>query len=1464
MACKYYDKKTGLVNELLTDLYGYMDTVQNKTVDSVYKILKKHRIATKRNEIMYLTLPNVNYSLKEFKRIERKHPGLFSTEYIKMTPRNIYSEAAPLYSLTINKNVLENINPEGTANADISTTDQVDIDQYVRFVAGAERNTRDYYLDEIARRENTSNSKFSAMEKEDMENVYRVSNELKNSFAKAGVTIDVIFDTSIDNIGQVDPAELGMNPTIRINPEKVRKDTTYHEFGHIYIDLLGVNDPIVAQAIAELRDTDLYYQVREAYPELYGELLDKEVLATAIGLEGAKIVRKNPNKLQRILNRLFRAIGKLFGITPNNAAILAEEMFAGKLRRDSMINPLSSYIQASKEEVKLKELVDEARVRINSEIYELNQLPEDQVSPEEKTTLLRLENSLQRVRKVEDLFKLVDAMGGALARAKSNYRTIMELPEAERGTNENLNKMWALKKTLDGLEMFSSIKNLLLATKDKGKIQDLEAFDKLEDRVNEIIDQATVLDNDFKDDILPIWALSVIGLSNKNLPAEIQKLIDNIEKNKRLIGPRTKDLEWIQLTERYDRGEITEEELREKRLKLNVEQWKQRQLLNYGDLVKELRAAHKDKSGYSFYFDPISYSSHRGIQLLVKSVQEANLEKNDLTLDLKSKLAPVYDEFAAGQNESNVEKLNDDLLEEVTINGVKRLALVNPIDQEKYYGDLRDYKKQLDEKYGKPKPADFNDDMELYKIAYGKWIESSRGRNYQRDIVTWNNDNSTPIEGWEKELKRVRDELKVQQSILKQLKANGFENTDSYLNAQINRDQLNKFLNKNYINGKPAGDWVQPDPKVYTNAKYTAIQNDPRLKKYYDFVLQEFQTAQRMIGVNRMDKNTWDKYSYLMPTYRKEDYDRAKENGTYNAIKDMLQDGFTIQETNHDYYTYNQNNKDIEKRVPVYATNRVPAREVSKDIASSLYRFRHMAHNFKTKSEILGKVMVFQEILKNAKTLETNSAGIQLIQKAAASMGIDMPKLKEGESYNLRHVQEWIDSVMFGQTNLQKDFTVFGKTFSANEAVGTINAFTAMSTLSFNLLQGANQSILDNMMMLQEAFAGQFLNKSDMAWAKAKYWGSGMAMTDIGRFDPKSKIAKAVEYFDALTEFTDTEGNQIVGGKRRKAARTGNLLFLQQAAEHELSATRMLALMKNLEGTLKDSDGNVILNEDGKPANLYDLLIVDEKTGKMSIDPRLDEKQSGFNRLDFITKLQGLSRRTNQIKGKMHTNMLQRRWWGKLFMLFRNWMPPGIRRRYGHGGESTVHIDEELGTVTQGMYVSFWNFIAESISTKSFAYSNMTEMEQQNVKRTSVELASLLGAMALVAALSNLDDEDESWITNFALYQAKRYTTEIKQWTPLPGAGLSEAFRILQSPTATARPILKGGDLLGQLLRETRYILGDPFIDDSAIFYQRKTGRFQKGDRKIRKDFEDLLPIFRGLQKSRTPEEAYKWFTTLE
>ena len=88
--------------------------------------------------------------------------------------------------------------------------------------------------------------------------------------------------------------------------------------------------------------------------------------------------------------------------------------------------------------------------------------------------------------------------------------------------------------------------------------------------------------------------------------------------------------------------------------------------------------------------------------------------------------------------------------------------------------------------------------------------------------------------------------------------------------------------------------------------------------------------------------------------------------------------------------------------------------------------------------------------------------------------------------------------------------------------------------------------------------------------------------------------------FDALVEFTDKEGNRLVGSNLRKALDTGNLMVVQQGVEHQLTAKRMLALMKNLEGKLKDKDGNVIM-KDGKEANLYDMLEIDKKTGQMSV-----------------------------------------------------------------------------------------------------------------------------------------------------------------------------------------------------------------------------------------------------------------------
>ena len=77
----------------------------------------------------------------------------------------------------------------------------------------------------------------------------------------------------------------------------------------------------------------------------------------------------------------------------------------------------------------------------------------------------------------------------------------------------------------------------------------------------------------------------------------------------------------------------------------------------------------------------------------------------------------------------------------------------------------------------------------------------------------------------------------------------------------------------------------------------------------------------------------------------------------------------------------------------------------------------------------------------------------------------------------------------------------------------------------------------------------------------------------------------------------------------------------------------------------------------------------------------------------------------------------------------------------------------------------------------------------------------------------------------------------------------------------TLRPLEGGLGLAGHILRyELPHAVGIP-IEDKNIHYQRRTGRFEKGDRKLRKKVEDLLPVVRGLEKSGALEEATKWFT---
>lgn len=1481
---------------LYTELFGYMDNIspQKKSVDAVYKILKSHGIATKKGGSIYLTQANVQSSLREIENINNRYPGLIDTEYIKMTQENIYSKSAELHVVNINEGLLKRIVDAGGSNADLIYETQNDLDTYVRTIASkTAASQEDTRVSEAIRRENRNESRYSEQAREERAEVQKKSNHLKEAFTKAGVTVDVVYDNQMDSLGSIEKSNDSNTPVVTFNTDLTTEDTVYHEFGHAYVDMLGADNPVIVQAFEELKDTELYNKVADKYPELEGERLDKEVLATAIGIEGAKITRKNPSPMQQMLNKIFRAFSKMLNklglvTTPNTAAILAQEMFAKDLRAGEMVNPISGYTQFQKktrDQEKLEDVTTKLRVKIKTDLSRIKKLPQ-----EEQDVLLpkmeKLEASLIKVDRVEDFVKFVEATTATMLETKQQFNDIINLKDEngnvdfkEQASYKNLNLMYAMKVNLDGLDVLSDIKQLVKRKKRSGKVLSVDAFNSLEEKLNAVLEEVEEMKEDFDYEVVPIIAESLLGFHNKNIDVELQSLIQNIQDNlKKGVIRSSMNMKEVKNTSEYKRAkrkfdneEYTQEEFDTALANMQIESLKNKMIPHRSMLVKELREAQKDKSGFSYLMDPMIYSSESALQLFVKAVDEANLKSNDMTREFKYILRDQYNEMAEGQNEFDIAGLNDPFLEEVEMtvrndqyfsdkskqketSTIKVLTLVQPLLADQYYSDLRTEYARLADKYTKPKRKDFNDQSD-FQDANSKFYKSDNGKRYVEDQTKFLNENTEPIEGWQNIRDSIQKQIKTAQSII-----DSSNSSDVAVNQELKIKKLRSTLANNMLGKLPRGEWVKPKASKYSNPKYDAIQNDPRKKKYYDFVLAEFQKGHKMVGTRRMEKNSWDTISYLMPSIRKEGLDRAREQGAYTAIKDKLEDSFSLTETADEMAIYDEATGELQSNIPVRYTNLVPSKDVSKDIASSLYRFRHMTHNFQTKSEIVGQVMLFRDIIEKRGTVEVDASGRAYVSAIAEKLGVKMPITKPGESYTYKHLNEWINMVMFGETSYRTDVNVFGKTINLEQAAGSINQYVAMNTLSLNVLQGGNQFILDNISLLGESIAGQFVTKSDLAWATQKYWGEAAAITDVGNFAPDTKLGKALEMFDALTEFTDREGNKLVGSKLRKALDTGNLMVLQQAVEHELSSKRMLALMKSLEGKLKDKDGNVIM-KDGKPANLYDMLEVDKK-GFMSVNKEV----ANFNKSDFIHLLRGLGRRTNQVKGKFDSPILSKSWYGKMLNLFRSWVVPGIRRRYGHGGftGSTIHTDEEMGAVTQGMYVSFFNLLSESvvngIKSPLGVYDNMSLMEQQNVKRTMIELSSLIAAMALVAALSNLDDDEETYLSNFMLYQAKRYETEILQWTPI--VGTKEAFRILKSPSATLRPIEQAGNLIDHISSELMNGIGIP-VANKKIFYQRNTGRFKKGDRKIRKDFEDLIPVLRGLRTTQTPKEKYQWFLNL-
>lgn len=1317
---------------------------------------------------------------------------------------------------------------------------------------------------------------------------------LTSSFSAAGVEVKFVLASLPEgtkgmvegNIVTIDPAQMGA-------------DTAYHEVGHILVDMLPEAD--VRQYIAQVEKSrpDIAGMVRVKYANegLTEFEMGKEILVTAIGIEGAKIERKNPSKLQIIINRILRAIGKLFGITPDAAAVLAEKMFAGDIKSMVITKELNPRIRLQKTlEDQIDTIFVEGYKNLERQIRELKFKPETLRTKAEILKIKQLQATLANISEnkasIEGFFtfsEYVHEQAEIMKIAFDELRRIKDNPVKKEEAMRLLNKIDDMQHTMSTffnhkdrsrslIDQLSDTVDSVIA-KEKDPTKKLLLSEQVQRNLDRSIKELSRLHEEYIDLVAPLVADSYAAFFDSGMNEKIDEIIEGVRKTRDTSGIMGDvDYQTLKRNKAAIQKQAEEDGVDPKEawknavleLKINKLQAKK---LNRDNIISELKNAHTDKHPFSLWLDPMIYSSEANLQMFAMALNESNFNTNKKSIPLINEAAEefkLYKEYAG--DDTNKAKFYAPFITIVSprMGGQRlpQLSLVQPYDIDAFDNNMYTFLDNLAKSTNRPEYDATN--PESVK-AYEKWIKSPQGKSYYTQKAGWSADNTVPVANAETKLRELRAE---RSKLIEQKLA--ADQMDQPAQAAILQEYINDIsttIRNSYSkkNNQFMGALAMPNEK-YKSAQYEKIQATPELKRFYDFLVNTYKEKQVPYGKNNPQfMNRWEGFSYILPSVRQSNIEAVQRLGLKGVVTE-LKDTVVRTETDQELYGAALDGEGkAAKYLPRYYTNAVNEKDVTRDILSSILMYSHRSNQYVERSGLVGLVNAMSNLHQRREVIQKDDTGAKLMSREAMQF---MKKYRDyaidptatvpgGASNTVNHLMQFIDTAFYGITKQKLENKILG--MDPTKFVGTINSLAAFGSLSFNFLQIGNQTILDNLMIREEAIAGEFFDNADLRWAKGAFASNGAGIKDIGAFTPTSKLGKTMLYFDALVEATDSLGQDASDNKFLKSIQMGNLLALQGAVEYQTAAVRMLASMKALEGKFVDKNGEVIMNEKGNPANLWDLMIETKKG--VELDPRVDKEKSKFDEARFMAKLRGLYKRTNQVKGSQDASTLSRTPWGSFVMLFKNYLIPGFRKRWGHG--DIYHIDLELDTVNRGMYQSFAGFIKTVFRNEESArdiWETMSEVDKRNVKRTFTEIGVVGFTAILFFALESLldDDDEDNYLAAFAAYQSRRLHTELTAFIN-PG----EALRMFVAPMAAANRMEKYWDLMTHtVLKEVPYdgqlLLGMNPSESltKEVIYQRDSYWGQKGDRKIWGKIGKVMPAIYGFSTldAKTVEDKIRFF----
>jgi hypothetical protein len=1192
---------------------------------------------------------------------------------------------------------------------------------------------------------------------------------LERRFRNAGVPVTVVMDASLPSNGKVKIDK--ETATVYLHPDMLQGDTIAHEFGHILVEGLGWNHPLVVQGIQELKGSELWAEVEAAYPDLSPERLAKEVLVTALGREASDLFteRKAQTRFQTLMNRIMRAIGKLFGIQPKATRQLAEMLMGeGSMPTLNLAGVETTEEQRAGKRRSGKEVADDFQKKWADLWHQLNTRKYTNTQFEIEAAKLRAEVKSAATGGVGKKLVAINQVAqntiiGAttttskLANMTANGFNSPAMSTAEAAiladAHTALQRLETMRQVLEGMD-----------PEEGGHASIQDKYDALQEQYD-IITRAEVA----LKEVLAATVSKQLVTNSKN-----PKVREFVEQNGQTI---------------FDM--VNDPELR--------------------SLMTDVSAIEKGTLGVKEFKNPV-------MQLIAKQLQQTVETARLDGRQAEMKIADIMKEAAAAGVElehivdTTTGKFKTEFSPAYTEGARKaRLALQSGKEMEWIKFHLENSSMKFAREYYQQ--------FQAPTIALRRMAEEVKELNNAIKSLGLKSLDSQ-LEATEKRLHEV---IKAQAGLITKFHdvnvKDGFEAARNEA-GQNGAEALERFDAKHgvvEVNGvhtplSPASRFVELVPKAeYVNDAYTGTNGEPvPLAKHVNPAYASMSPAARKalkevrdVMAQAMGRNSKDFESGDIPFFATEENKepaslterlKARRKSAEQTFKD-LKEGYSEKQGERVLVDANGN--------PIYTRNyklKSATAEQVKNMGSLENLGKHLGEAAKQAHTESAKALIepFSYLTRDIFNATEIVDGRHVILTGKKNNRVREFRKKQVAGTNISvALDQWLEG-MLGDN--------WEDAHSLDPLVSGWQQYTSLMGVGINLSAWFNNYAYGNVQRWLEVRGEEFYGKENGKRARKLLGANVMGLTaDIinnKRADYSSNVSALVN----LLDIADDQRELPFGKRESFNSKLMNSLYVGQTMGEVLMQNEVaFGMMMEIEA----------VRPDGTKTNLFDAFMetFDNETGVIGMPDVKIEKNGElvqFTTADlaaFRNKAKSVNHYIHGAYNKQDAGTWQRQFWGRALMQFRRWLPMNMKKRFG-----SDQFNESRERQEQGWYRSLMQFMdivlknAKDTAGMKSAIEAMKD-ESPHVYRgamsAAIEIGSGIGMFLLLCALYAMMDEDDedNYFVGVALNRTQRLMQEMNTYTPW---GLVDTFgQFSESPFAAMTRIEGFGTILTQGIEDS-------------------------------------------------------------